>query len=445
MDNIATFTRLTEAVLHEEFYNDNGTLKFSAEGSSEDKVLEFIDVLTAVKGDNAEFIKNRGRALAKWNKVYYGYNVVDDKDMRLSVLRIPKTHAASPTDPSKYDQNASTTHFDYENFTDKEYNQLIDKAVDGFLSKDYTNKTKYDVIVYPSSRVDHVIDIVKSIQAGIGYEVPSIELKKIPLTTTGWNQVFGMNDSDNSDNLVSTLYDILFKDSNVSSTVTSTAKQEINDAIQHRIKNGPVKGAASLPKDPGKHISIATHLRSRQPEFVRGVIDDLAAGKFFEKFPTANKDVSLSGRLDRYANKSVFRQHGFNRKIGEGERNILFVDDNINTGATYTQLQGIIDKSKEQHWDFFYLIKQNEYGAVDTEIGQGAIEELEQEKAVVTSSIVDILDRLKKLGLEGADMAFSSRDRYLKAVESTEKDLEASSKKLQGIDSKLQGLNWQGE
>jgi hypoxanthine phosphoribosyltransferase len=435
---ITKFSQLVKLV-NEEFYKDGDTLKFTTD-SNDDNVLKFTDSLTTVKGDNSTFIRNRGLSQGNWHRVYYGYDVVDDTDMRKSVMRIPKTFTSGSADPKSYDSNINTTHYDYDAFTDKEYQMLIDRAIDGFVSKPYTAKTHYNLIVYPSSRSPHVMDIVQSIQNKIGYELPAIEHKKIPNTTTGWKQIFGLNDPDNSKNIVNTLYNKIFGDANHSSNVAATAKTEINDAANAVMTNHK--------SNDDKYISVATHLRGAgEPVLIQQIIDALNQNGFFEKFPGA-KQPKLGGHLDQYATNSVFRQERLNKKLGEDQLNILFVDDNINTGDTYKQLQAVITKSPDQHWDFFYLIKKESYGNTEGDIGTGEIEQLESQKVSISKTISDLNLRLKKLNdvenFSSMDLGLSDMRREKEQKEKTNQ-LESLTNQLAELEKKIKQLSWQRE
>lgn len=325
-------------------------------GSNEQLVAKEVFIDTTVKGNMSTYIPT------KQARMFIGYDVYtttsqSGKDIRNSVYGAVK--GTSNTLKNK------TYEKDFQAMSREEYEMLINRAVDAFVSK---TTAPYDYILYPSSRSSHANDIADAINEKLKVKFTSgalqqrVQSTKVQLIPKKFVTPETMKEVVHIDKLVNIVYNTILKKAEVS--LSDDVKAKVIDLLTNTLTDKLHKKALSAGKDTP--FSTATHLRSTPNSILfKDAIDILNAGSIAPELHNKLQDISIGGHLDDYCDshfdltslKQQLEQYVGDTKSRQwiGKMRVLIVDDNINSGDMYKQIAPL-DKLLV-YCDYFFLMK----------------------------------------------------------------------------------------
>lgn len=334
--------------------------KLGEANDKEQLVAKEVMLYTTIRGQMSTFVPSKN------NKLFIGYDVfttkeANGKDIRNSVYATVKG-TANALRGQGYEK-------DFQAMPENDYNMLIERAVDAFVSKE---NTPYDFIFYPSSRSSHAQDIANLINTKLKQKLSTgvlgqraqntavQEIPKKPITLesikevvqieklvnsvlTGIESHAGVKLSSNSKNevkdlLTKTLVDFL---SNKVSKFTADDKFSTSSHLKPVLNSAIFDSAIQLLNEPG----IIPELE--------GKIINYSVGGHLDSFCDSHLELAdLKTQLSQYDKEGK-------KRAWIGKTRILIVDDNINSGDMYKQLAPLGDMLR--NCDFFFLMKDMKY------------------------------------------------------------------------------------
>jgi len=309
--------------------------------------------------------------------VFYGYNVVtpegQDKSLRNRVYATFK----GINDPS-YDEYEDKDWTDITRripLTIEHYNDIVDTAVKEFIEK--TASKKYSTILYMQSRSTHVLDLAKRIFNALPENRKTsncqvVKFKKIQAT-------FNIDTLQNIEKIFNIeRFAIDCINLIPEAPVNFTGDQETDsydwlivfEEIKKYVKN--ILNNIFDKRKKGEGLSVASHIRSIHNDALAGKVLNHIKEKYPELNINANK-LPLRGHFDDYQRGSHydFKSISSALDVAKNETSrpeILIVDDNINTGDTFKQIDFTLKDVEAKfgntrifNWNYFILMKDVEY------------------------------------------------------------------------------------
>lgn len=347
----------------------DGSIKINGQQNTHNiSLVEPLFTLRALAGNKTTDLT--ANLLHRTASVFYGYNVVtpegQDKSLRNRIYATFK----GINDPSygEYGDKDWTDATRRIPLTIEHYNDIVDTAVKEFIEK--TASKKYSTILYMQSRSTHVLDLAKRIFNALpeNRKTPNcqvVEFKKIQATF-------------NTDTLqnIEKIFDIerFAKDCINLIPGDWATDSDIREIIIEDIK-GYVKTILNKIFDKrkkGEGLSVASHIRSIHNKALAGKV----LNHIKEAYPELNinaNELPLGGHFDEYQSGSHydFKSVSPALDVARNETStpeILIVDDNINTGDTFKQINFILKDVEAKfgntrifNWNYFILMKDAEY------------------------------------------------------------------------------------
>lgn len=354
----------------------DGSIKINGQQNTHNiSLVEPLFTLRALTGNKTE--KLTTNLLHRTASVFYGYNVItpegQDKSLRNRIYATLK----GINDPSygEYGDKDWTDATRRIPLTIEHYNDIVDTAVKEFIEK--TALKKYSTILYMQSRSTHVLDLAKRIFNALpeNRKTPNcqvVEFKKIQAT-------FNTDTLQNIEKIFNIkLFAIdcinLIPEAPVNFTGNPETDPEdwliVFEEIKKYVKN--ILNNIFDKRKKGEGLSVASHIRSIH----NTALADKVLNHIKKEYPVLNINVNelpLDGHFDKYQSgshydfKSVFPALDVARDE-TSDPEILIVDDNINTGDTFKQINFILKDVKAKYgntrifnWNYFILMKDAKY------------------------------------------------------------------------------------
>jgi hypothetical protein len=347
-------------------------------GNNGTLVGKFVGLYRDVEGTQTRYIQNRKSGITKKfdSKLYIGYNVPHLDEI---VMASPKGSANYYSRKNEPLLEPERRPFYSKNFLKK--NPIYDKPF-SLLSKDeYTKFIRlpvidfkfkreasrhYNIIAYPESRSSNVKDVAEILKNRVGTsDAVIMPLDKV-LVSRENPEYYSVTDDE--------LFK-LFEVNNIAEHIAPFIRQKAGEDITDQQIRDSVKDWLEEFTNSrlNKTISTASHTR---PKSLKAIANNILRDYF--KAPIISDDeAGPSGRLDRFTKSHLRIEDAIKRinpaiNVPNVRRNpdipvkpdkfVLFVDDNINTGDIYKQLNPIIDgMPKDTVVDFFFLIASSDY------------------------------------------------------------------------------------
>lgn len=361
-------------------------------------ICKFTGEYDDIIGEYTQEIQQAQKKSKRSSKVYIGYRSISDKNMRVAAMAAIKGTAnrlrANPVPDAGYKAEDATNYYQKEHYAleQQEYNNFTQAAVNDFANKlAARGNIKYGAFLFPESRSENARDLCNLLRDSVGVNAASpIEaLDKITITN---NNIFSIFEINNISNAIIRKLEQLAEDNVIALNIPpqTTLYAQVVRAARHRLVNAYNNNVLSTASD-----TRATSMHN----FMRGVCDDLHI-----KLPTdrelKNMGITLvGGHLDGYTkphyNAAEFLKNYIDRtreprqryrvalqnlttvKVGDRERiertvshrendmRVLIVDDNINSGDLYKQINSIVTNVnfKDVPVDFFFLMCKQDYAA----------------------------------------------------------------------------------
>lgn len=306
--------------------------------------------------------------------VFYGYNVItpegQDKSLRNRVYATFK----GINDPS-YDEYEDKDWTDITRripLTIEHYNDIVDTAVKEFIEK--TASKKYSTILYMQSRSTHVLDLAKRIFNALPENCKTsncqvVEFKKIQ-ATFNTDTLQNIEKIFNIEGFAQDCLEALLQIGSDDWTTDSDTREILLEDIKVYVKN--VLNKVFNERKKGEGLSIASHIRSLH--------NDVLASKALNYIKMTRPELNISanilplgGHFDIYQSGSHydFKSISSALDVAKNETSrpeILIVDDNINTGDTFKQIDFTLKDVEAKfgntrifNWNYFILMKDVEY------------------------------------------------------------------------------------
>jgi hypoxanthine phosphoribosyltransferase len=339
-------------------------------------LIEPLFTLRALSGNKTSDLT--ANLLHRTASIFYGYNVVtpegqQDKSLRNRIYATFK----GINDPS-YGEYGDKDWIDISRripLTIEQYNDIVNTAVEKFIKK--TDSKSYSAILYMQSRSTHVFDIAKRIFDALpeSRKTPNcevVEFKKIQAT-------FNIDTLQSIEKIFKIeLFAINCINLIPGSPVNFTGDPETDpddwlivfEEIKKYVKS--ILNNIFIKRKKGEGLSIASHIRSIHNKALAGKV----LNHIKKKYPVLNinaNELPLYGHFDDYQRSS---HHDFKSvspaldvaRNDTSNPEILIVDDNINTGDTFKQIDFILKDVEAKfgntrifNWNYFILMKDAEY------------------------------------------------------------------------------------
>jgi hypothetical protein len=369
-------------------------------------VCKFVNEYASIKGDMSgpiqtnlrQYHKKNGIMLRSeleslGNMVYIGYRSIaapagaeDDIRTLRSRQRIAAMAAIkgtanaikqNPLPQAGYHALNAQQYYNKEHFamTEAEYNEFVNRAVNGFLQR-IGNDQKYGIFVYPDSRSENARDICIALKNIIGSDHAYItSLPKLIVSIRNVRKIFDV------DRLATTIYGRLNREEIEEREITLDG--DIKPAVELVLLD------RNLMNFRGRTLSTASDTRPvRMAAFERAVCGVLGfnapqqeLGGRLNDYTNSHYDIEAfeHDRKQHTSHKRIFRTGSeaqtYQSRINQlhsdkpmrdriaANTNILFVDDNINSGDLYKQVTQVATSRSlaGRHPDFFYLMCKQDY------------------------------------------------------------------------------------
>jgi hypothetical protein len=334
--------------------------KLGEADDNEQLVAKEVMLNTTIRGQMSTFIPS------KTNKLFIGYDVfttkeANGKDIRNSVYATVKG-TANALRGKEYEKK-------FQAMPENDYNMLIERAVDAFISKE---SVPYDFILYPSSRSSNAQDIANLINTKLkqklstgvaGQRAQSAvvqEIPKKPITQESIKEVVQIEKLVN--NVLAGI------ESHAGVKLSSNSKNEIKDLLVKTLVDFLTNKVSKFTADD--KYSTSSHLK---PVPNSTIFDDaiklLNEPGVIPELENKIANFSVGGHLDSYCDshfeltdlKTQLSQYDRDgkKRAWIGKTRILIVDDNINSGDMYKQIAPLGDMLR--NCDFFFLMKDMKY------------------------------------------------------------------------------------
>ena len=323
--------------------------------------------MTSVKGKNTRELINSGYPQ---KSIYYGYKVNTPNNKTKN-----NVYAAFK---GVFDKSYKTKNDKFQLPYDK-CSELINQAIDNFIVKG-KNEKKYSSIIYLQSRSAHAKDLANRIFSRLStkrrtLKCEVVELKKFQtFNPSDITQVF------NIDKFANDCFNLIGRQCTSKKDRVYFYEPKIREFLVRYIFKIVIyilrEHIANRAKDQG--ISIASHIRSKvNSDIATEVFKNFKTRyeTFFTLCPEKTK-INMSGHLDLYQKDSHYDYNSIvptfevakNETVAPAVPEILIVDDNINTGDTFKQINFIIKHLREKfgssqvfNFNYFILLKDAKY------------------------------------------------------------------------------------
>ena len=337
-------------------------------------VGKFVGLYRDVEGTQTRYVQNRESGISKKfdSKLYIGYNV---PHLDAIVMASPKGSAnyysrkneplLKPEKRPFYTEKNPIYDKPFSLLSKDEYTKFIRLPIIDFKFKREASR-HYNIIAYPESRSTNVKDVAEILKDRVGTsDAVVMPIDKV-LVSRENPEYYSVTDDE-----LFKLFRVNDIVAHIAPFVRGKAGEEVTD---QQIKAGVKDWLEGFTNTRlNKTISTASHTR---PRSLKAITNEILRDCF--EAPTIPDDeAGPSGRLDRFTKSHLRIEDAIKRinpalKVPNVRRNpdipvkpdkfVLFVDDNINTGDIYKQLNPIIDgMPKEAVVDFFFLIASSEY------------------------------------------------------------------------------------
>lgn len=361
-------------------------------------ICKFTGEYDDIRGEYTQEIQQAQKKSKRISRVYIGYRSISDRDMRVAAMAAIKGTAnrlrANPVPDAGYKAEDATNYYRKEHYAleQQEYNNFMQAAVNDFANKlAARGNIKYSAFLFPESRSENARDLCNLLRDRVGVNAASpIEtLDKITITN---NNIFSIFEINNISNAIIEKLNQLAEDNVIALNIhpQTTLYAQVVRAVRNRLVNAYNNNVLSTASD-----TRATSMHS----FMRGVCNDLHI-----ELPTnaelKNMGITLvGGHLDGYTkphyNTAEFLRNYIDRtkeprqryrealknlttvnaddreriertvSYRKNDMRVLVVDDNINSGDLYKQINSIVtnDNFKDVPVDFFFLMCKQDYAA----------------------------------------------------------------------------------